>query len=65
MLYLSNMGPALISFLFAISTATWVYSKYFGRRAGQGNIKSAAIASSVVGIIAFVILFSLLKLFAP
>ncbi len=52
------MGNGVIAFLMAIGTATWVYSKFY-RRTG-GNNQSAVTGAAIVGVLVFIIAFTLL-----
>lgn len=54
------MSNGLVAFLFAIGAAAWVYSK-FNRKTG-GNTQSAVIGAGVVGLVVFVLAFTLLAL---
>jgi len=53
------MGYGFIAFLMAIGTAAWVYSKF--QRSTGGNTQNALIGAGVVGVIVFVLVFSLLN----
>lgn len=54
------MGPGLISFLFAIGAATWLYTKF--QKYSGNNTKAAAIATAVSGLVIFGVMFSILSL---
>ncbi len=53
------MTNGVISFLLAIGTATWVYSKF--HRSTGGNTQNALMGAGVVGIIVFILMFTLLS----
>ena len=50
------MSNALISFLVAISFATWIFTKQL-RRSGQ-NTKSAVVVAGIAGVICFVVILT-------
>lgn len=54
------MTSGLIAFLMAIGTATWVYQKF--HNSTGGNTQNALIGAAVVGVLVFVLVFTLLGL---
>jgi phosphate starvation-inducible membrane PsiE len=54
------MGPGVISFLFAIGSTTWIYTKF--QKYSGNNTKAAIIASIISGLVIFFIFFSILSL---
>ncbi len=52
------MSNGIIAFLMAIGVSAWVYSKFY-RRTG-GNTQSAVTGAAVVGIVVFILMFTLL-----
>lgn len=55
------MGPGIISALFAVGAATWVYVQ-LARANGNATPQSNFIATGVVGLVIFLFMLSLLKL---
>lgn len=53
------MGYGLIAFLMAIGSGTWVYSKF--HRSTGGNTQNALLGAGFVGVIVFVLVFTLLN----
>jgi hypothetical protein len=53
------MTNGVIAFLAAIGVATWVYTKF--NRSTGGNAQSAIVGSGVVGVIVFILVFTLLR----
>jgi uncharacterized protein with PQ loop repeat len=56
------LGSGFFALLFAIGVTAWMYSK-MSQRTGSSNAKPAIIMSLVVGIIAFIVFFTILKFF--
>lgn len=54
------MGNGLISLLFAVGLATWIYTKLM--RSTGGNQKSAITASAVSGVFVFIVFFTALSM---
>jgi lipopolysaccharide export LptBFGC system permease protein LptF len=54
------MGPAVVAFLFGISTAVWVYSK-FVKGHGEANVRNNVVGAAIVGIVAFVVAFTVMR----
>jgi len=50
----------IFSLLFAVGAMAWVFSK-MSQRTGGGNAKPALTAALVVGVIAFIVFFTVLK----
>ncbi|HMS50539.1 MAG TPA: hypothetical protein PKA02_03860 [Candidatus Saccharibacteria bacterium] len=57
------MSEGAVAFVFSIGVGAWVYSK-FQRRTGNQTQKSLT-AAAVVGVFAFIVFFSLAKMFLP
>jgi hypothetical protein len=55
------MGPFLISLFFTAGACTWIYAQ-LQRRSGN-NTEQSAIATAVVAMIMFLILYTALGLF--
>ena len=58
------MNLFLISFLVAACLGGWAFSK-LGQRTGHGNAKSAVIGAVVVSVVAFIVIFTVAKMFLP
>lgn len=54
------MGNGFIALIVSAGVAGWVYNKLM--RSSGGNVKSAGIAASIVGVGAFIVILMLLKL---
>ena len=54
------MANSLVAFLAAVGTATWLYT-LFMRRTG-GNTKSSLIVAAVIGVIVFVMVWSIISM---
>jgi hypothetical protein len=51
------MSSGVLSLLVAVGVSIWLYSRFFARRSGEGNMGPAAIGTAVVGIVLFIILY--------
>jgi len=54
------MSDGVVSFVFAIGVAGWVYSQ-MERRAGVSNTQTNAVAAGIGGLLAFLLLFTFTK----
>jgi hypothetical protein len=54
------MSGGVVSLVFAIGVAGWVYAQT-EHRSGVSNVKTSATAAAVAGVIAFIFLFSIVK----
>jgi hypothetical protein len=54
------MGAGLISFLFSIGAATWIYTKF--QRYSGNNTQQSVFAAGISGLVIFIIFFAILKL---
>ncbi|HET9850396.1 MAG TPA: hypothetical protein VFP35_02095 [Candidatus Saccharimonadales bacterium] len=54
------MGPAVVSFLFAIGSGSWIYTK-FQRRGGASNTRQSVQAAGICALLIFIIVFFVLK----
>ena len=52
------MSPFFVALLFAVGTATWVYTQ-LQRRTGYGNNGAALKGAAIAGGIAFVVMFTI------
>ena len=55
------MSAFLTAFLFGLGVAAWVYAKL--QRQSGGNTHSAATGAAVAGILGFIVIFTLGKMF--
>jgi hypothetical protein len=55
-------GSGIFALLFAVGVATWVFTKV-NRRSGTSNNRPAIIVAAMVGIFAFIVFFTVFKLF--
>lgn len=56
------MSAVVISLLFAIGAATWIFTK-MQRRGGGENAKQSVLAAGFAGLVIFLVLWSILSLF--
>lgn len=54
------MSAFLVSLIFGAGVAGWVWSKV-GRRTGNANPTSVTVTAGGAGLVAFVVLFTLMK----
>ena len=55
------MSEFFIALVFAIGSGTWVYTK-LQRSSGGANSKNSFIGAAVVGLLGFIVVFTLIRL---